>query len=63
MGTGLVWAKLKECFSVLSMNPTVKKQVGLKRYKHFLTSYKAKGSRQHYKVIKAVTEAGNPHTD
>lgn len=63
VGTGLVWAKLRERSSVLSMKPTVEKQVGLNTYKHFPMSYKAEGSRQHYKVMKDITKAGNPYID
>lgn len=63
VGTALVCAEIRECFSVLSMKPTVKKQVGLKGYKHLLMSYKAEGCRQNYKVKNDVNKAGNPHTD
>lgn len=60
VGTGMVWAAIRECFSVLNMKPIDKEQAGLKGYKHFLVSYKAKGSRQ-TKVMNNITKAGN-HT-
>lgn len=45
VGTGLVWAEIREYFSVLNIKSTDKKQAGSKRYKCLLMSYKAKGSR------------------
>lgn len=66
VGTGLVWAEIREIFLVFSRKSTSNEQASLKRCKHFLTSSKvlAWNFRQNFcKIVNnTMSKTGKSHT-